>query len=129
MGRIGVYKAGNWTWSRVKASSIIEVVVALVIILFVFGCSTIIYLDLINHRPDKLYRLQKDLLVMSSKIKNEDSIMNYDQRETENGILIIQYCEPYQGDTLLMYLKLEAIENEKVVVTHKELFIYNNNEY
>jgi len=106
----------------IKASTLIEVVVALVIIMLVFAASTMLYVRLMNSKPDKRYRLQKELLALATEIKKGGNIEDELYKE-ENGIAIFQSCEPYATDSTLLHLKLEAVEGEEVIAIHEELFI------
>lgn len=110
-----------------KASSMVEVLVALVIIILVFGSSTAIYIKLVRHRPEKAYHLRKELSALAIEVKNEDFPAATREHESISGLTIVQYCEPFRGDSLLLHLKLEVIDNEQVVVSHEELFLRNQN--
>lgn len=110
----------------IKASSLIEVIVALLIIMIVFASSTMLYVKVINSNPGKKYRLQKRMLAIASEIK-QDSSVTYDQYEDENGIVIFQYREAYRADSVLFYLKLEAVESNKTVAIHEEIYLKSQN--
>lgn len=107
---------------KIKATTLIEVIVALVIIMLVFAGSTMLYVQLMNKKPDKKYRLQKELLALATEIKMGRTIEN-ELYEEENGIAIFQSCEPYTADSTLLHLKLEAMEGDNIIAIHEELFI------
>jgi len=104
-----------------KASSLVEVVIALLIMMVVFTSSAMLYEKIINNNPIKKYRLQKELQSIATDIKEHNYFAN--TQYEENGIVIFQYCESYQASSLLLYLRLEAVVSNKIIAVHEEIFL------
>ena len=97
----------NMIPSRLKASTLVEVLVALVIITLVMAIAATLYATIGLKRPDNSVNLQMELITLAAEVKrNQD----YSSRQYKfvDDIIVDQYVAPYHGDTLLMLLELNA---------------------
>lgn len=92
---------------RLKASTLVEVLVALVIITLVMAIAATFYATMGLKRPDNSVNLQMELKTRAAEAKRN---RDYSPRQYElsNGILVDQHIGSYQGDTLLLLLELNA---------------------
>ncbi|MGK6353468.1 hypothetical protein [Parapedobacter sp. DT-150] len=111
--------------SFLKASTLVEVLAALVIITLVVAIAATLYVKMGLKRPDNSVNLQLDLKALAEETKRN---VDYAPRqyELENGVHVDQSVEPYRGDTLRLLLQLEATRQgtgERAV--HREIVIAN----
>ncbi len=94
-------------YARLKASTLVEVLVALVIITLVVAIAATLYVKMSWKRPDNLVNLQLELKTLAQETKrNRD--FTFAQYQIGNDILIDKQTEAYKGDTLLILLELRA---------------------
>ncbi len=108
---------------KLKASSLIEVMVALIIVMVCFGIAMIIYLN-VSQSDRQLQRLKGKLILneIAIKTKNENSYID-DKIEFES-INVNKTINPYNGIPGISLLLLEAYDlNGNKIVERKELVI------
>lgn len=90
-----------------KASTLVEVLAALVIITLVMAIAATLFAKIGWERPDNSVNLQLELkaLVAETKRTGDYTPAEY---ELDNGVAIDRTVQPYQGDTLLLLLELRA---------------------
>ena len=114
--------------SRIKGATLIEVLVALLIITIVFMASTILFFRITQINPgNKMYWDQR-LQEIAHKIKSTRTYENETISEPD-GTLIYIYCTPYREDSPLIYLKLEALQHDKRMAIYEEIIYASKNEY
>lgn len=110
---------------QLKASTLVEVLVALVIITLVMAIAATLYAKMGWKRPDNSVNLHLELKALAEETKR---IGDYTpvQYELDNGVTIDRTVQPYHGDTLLLLLELRAhrqgIHEEAV---YRELIIHD----
>jgi len=111
---------------RLKASTLVEVLVALVIITLVMAIAATLYATLGLKRPDNSVNLQMELKTLAAEAKrNQD--YNPRQYELDNGVIVDQQVTSYQGDTLLMLLELNASKpGTRETAVYREIIINAN---
>lgn len=116
-----VVKLNSIMNARIKATTLVEVVIALLIIMVVFGASTTLFVKIMNANPAKSDYWQQELQLLATEIKTEASCSNAEYPQ-EDGTTIYQYCEPYQPDSPLLLLKLEAVHNNQIMASYEEIY-------
>ena len=108
---------------KVKASTLIEVMVAMIIVMISFGIAMIIYIN-VTRSDNQVQKLKVQLLLNETAIKtsNENSFM--DEKTETDGIFVNKTVNSYNGIPGLNFLLLEAFDaNGKKIAERKELVI------
>ncbi|SEK54870.1 type II secretion system protein [Parapedobacter koreensis] len=108
---------------RLKASTLVEVLVALVIITLVMAIAATLYAKMGLNRPDNLVNLQLELKAIAAEAKRN---RRYDagHYQLDNGVRIDKEVTPYQTDTLLLLLELKAYkQGTGEVAVYREIII------
>ncbi|MFC3197336.1 type II secretion system protein [Parapedobacter deserti] len=90
-----------------RASTLIEVLVALVIITLVMAIAATLYVKMGWKRPDNLLNLHLELKALAEETKRTKDYTPAEY-ERDDGLAIDRAVQPYQGDTLLLLLELRA---------------------
>lgn len=107
---------------KLKASTIIEVVVALVIIMIVFGIATMTYVRLIQSDNSPKLKLNQQLAALASQAVNTGTPLTNTSYTLEHDITVNQQILPYKHNTQLVILELEALDrNEQQLGIYREL--------
>lgn len=107
---------------KLQGSTVVEVIVALVIIMVVFGIATMTYVRIVNSSSSPKLRLQQQLMVLageaSSGLENpQDHIY-----QLENDIEIQQRVTDYEGSDQLLLVELEAFnKQEKSLASYRKI--------
>ncbi|WP_257668266.1 type II secretion system protein [Parapedobacter tibetensis] len=91
--------------TQLKGSTLVEVLVALVIITLVMALAATLYAKIAYKRPDNTVALQLRLKALAQEAKREGDFETA-HYETDDNLLIDRHTEPYRGDTLLLLLEL-----------------------
>jgi hypothetical protein len=107
--------------ARVSGATLLEVVVALVIIMVVFGVSMMIYLNIL--RSTYTYRQLSSALLLKDIGEETISTKSYfDERIERDGIIVIKRIQKYNNQANLIHLHLETIdEGSKKLLTRDQL--------
>lgn len=108
---------------KIKASTLIEMIIALLIILVVFGIATTIYIQINAARTDNALVLEQQLETMALNLHRnrqyEDQTIDLD-----NTIVVDIQCEMYRDDPNMVLMTLSARDHQdKKKGTYHELFI------
>jgi type II secretory pathway pseudopilin PulG len=107
---------------KLKASTIIEVVVALVIIMIVFGIATMTYVRLIHSDNSPKLKLNQQLATLASEAVNTGAPLANTSHTLEHDVTVHQQVLPYEHNTQLVILELEAVDrNEQQLSIYREL--------
>lgn len=99
---------------KLKASTLLEVIVAMVVILIVFVLATGIYANVLRSSPSvKQQRVKALMTGLIEKSMDEGSWK--DQQVVVDSITLVKTVSPYQDYTDLLLLQVMAIEKGKVV--------------
>lgn len=108
---------------KVKAASLLEVVVALVVILTLFGIGMMVYMNVTAGGKQGIafraaYLLEKE----AAEIFAEESFR--DEQITIDNITIFKECKPYNQTVDLMEIRLKAISADgRLLATHREIVL------
>ncbi len=108
---------------KIKASTLIEALVAMVIVMTCFGIASMIYVNVLNADNNRI-QLNAHLLVheLAQKAKETNSFL--DEKIETNGLIIQKSVEPYHDIPNLNVLKYIAVDKKgKLIAEYKELFI------
>ncbi|SFC23406.1 hypothetical protein SAMN05421747_106191 [Parapedobacter composti] len=112
---------------RLKASTLVEVLVALVIITLVVAISATFYATMALKRPDNAVNMLLELRALAQESKRSGG-SEQAQYELGNGIQVDKVVTPYHGDTLLAVLELRgqrtatgetAVYREIIIKSHE----------
>jgi|GEM_PF-6435728 len=108
---------------RLTASTLVEVLVALVIITLVMAIAATLYATMGLKRPDNSVNLQMELKTRAAEAKrNQDYGLR--QYNLADGVIVNQQTTPYHGDSLLMLLELNATKpGTRETATYREIII------
>lgn len=107
---------------KLKASTVTEVVVALVIIMIVFGIATMTYVRLIHSDNSPTLKLNQQLSALASEAVNTGAPLINTSYTLEHDITVHQEVLPYEHNTQLVILELEAVDrNEQQLSIYREL--------
>jgi|GEM_PF-4448144 len=105
----------------IKGSTLIEVVVALVIIMVVFGIATLTYVHLVNSNNTPALKIQQELAALAAATAAQPSPANQ-VYSLENDISVAQRVQTYAGGEGLLLLELEAFDrNEKSLGIYRSI--------
>lgn len=108
--------------NKLSASTIIEVVVALVIIMIVFSIATMTYVRLIHSDNSPKLKLNQQLSALASEAVNTGEPLTNTSYTLEHDIIVNQQILPYEHNTQLVILELEALDrNEQQLSIYREL--------
>jgi len=114
--------AGLTLQKKLKASTIIEVVVALVIMMVVFGIATMTYVRLIHSDNSPKLKLNRRLSALASEAVNTGEPLINTSYTLEHDITVNQQILPYEHNTQLLILELEALDrNGQQLSIYREL--------
>lgn len=110
---------------KLKGSTLLEALIALVIITIATGTAAALYVAIGAERPDNKVNLQLELMRLATEAKRRGdySDANY---ALHNDILINMRVEPYKEDSLLLLLELKATSGNDEVAVHREIILKNN---
>ncbi len=109
---------------KLRASSLIEVLTAMVILLVVLTMAAGFTVQLVRSRPDHQLLLQQQLAVLAQQIKQEP-LQSRQEFILPGGIRVHLHTEPYRNDSLLTQLELSARHPQapERLVAHREIIL------
>ncbi|PCJ87266.1 MAG: hypothetical protein COA57_04870 [Flavobacteriales bacterium] len=108
---------------KIKATTLVETLIAMVIVMITFGLGLMIYVNVMNSGNQQL-KLNAQLLMnqMAAETKTDNNFLD-EEMETET-LKIIKTVLPYEGSKRLNILMFEAFnKGGKKVTERKELII------
>jgi Tfp pilus assembly protein PilV len=107
---------------KFRASSLVEVTVALVILVLAFGFSLMIYLN-VTRSGQTLQKTRYSLLLKEYAENSKVGQQYVDEALEEEGYLLEREVTPYQGnpDLLLLTFTVSNRESKKVLVHQQEI--------
>ena len=109
---------------KLKGNTLLEVLVAMVILLFCTSLATTIYINVLQSQStgEKINTYLK-LQELSSQIEKEKDFL--DKEWEENGFNFKKTCKPFKGNDAIIVLKLEAKNPNKKTVTEYKKIIFS----
>ena len=113
--------------TRVKASTILEVVVSMVIIIAVFGIAMMIYANVI--RTSLSGQKIKAQAVLSQVMKNMGSAeLGSNQESVIDDFTVERSVKPYSGNSELLEIDLKAYDKSHIPLAELHQLIIPNND-
>ncbi|MEC3882010.1 type II secretion system protein [Parapedobacter sp. 10938] len=106
---------------KLEGSTLLEALVALVIITIVMAMAATLFVTVGAERPDNKVNMQLELIHRAAEVKRHG---NYSDASftLHNGIMIDMHVEPYKDDSLLLLLELKATNgDDDEVAVHREI--------
>lgn len=115
--------AGSKLKSTVRASSLLEVVISMVIIVAVFGIAMMIYTNVLRSSLSS-QKLKAEALLKEAAFTAEHNAVNTAQTFTAEDFRIEQEIKPYRGNTALIELHLTAYDqNQQKIAELQEVLL------
>lgn len=106
---------------KLKASTLMESMVAMVVVMLCFGIASMIYVNVMNSK-NKRIELHAHLLLNNIAIQTKKLDLFIDEEIREGEIIITKKVETYKEISGLSWLKLTALDaNGKIIATHNAL--------
>ena len=114
---------------KLKASSLVEVLVAMTILLIILAAAGIAYVRFAAQRPDRQLRVEQQLARIAAATKVERDFDDDTIELAEWGIRVVKQCQAYEGHPDIMYLSLTAYAPpERLVAEYRELIYMADDE-
>ena len=119
--------AGSKLKGRVQASTILEVVISMVIIVVVFGIAMMIYTNVLRMSLS-VKKLKARALLNEMAMNAEHSPADATTVVIADDFRIEQETKPYNGNAALIEIHLTAYDSNKQKIAELQQIITNNNE-
>lgn len=107
---------------KLKGSSLVEVLTAMLILVTMISLSTAVYVRFISLQPHKQLNIQEELAQLAWEVKQNQLFDNKQVDLHEQGIYIRQECSAYQDHADLIVLSLAAYSHrDKLIASHHEI--------
>jgi len=116
--------AGSKLNSGVKASTLLEVIVSMVIIVLVFGIAMMIYSNVMRLSLSAK-KIRVEALLQETMLNAGHSSTNTNQSFTIDDFRIEQEAKPYTGESNLMEIHLTAYDQNQQKVAELQKVIIN----
>lgn len=117
--------AGSKLKTRVRASTILEVVISMVIIVVVFGIAMMIYTNVLRMSLS-VKKLRAQALLNEMALSTEHNTEGTPSDVVVGDLRIQQEIKPYNGDADLVELHLTAFDENKQKVAELQQVIMNS---
>lgn len=109
--------------AKVKAATLMEAMVAMVIVMICFGIASMIYVNVLNaDRNSILISAHLTMATLAEKTKESNTFL--DEKIVGERLAIQKAVEPYQAIPGLFLVKYTAADKEgKIVAEYKELVL------
>ncbi|MEH6305263.1 hypothetical protein RYH73_06390 [Olivibacter sp. CPCC 100613] len=98
---------------KLEGATVVEVIVALVIIMLVFGIATMTYVRIVNSSSNPKLRLQQQLMVLAGEANSGFNDPQDQTYQLENDIEIQQRVTQYEESNQLLLIELEAFNKQE----------------
>jgi Tfp pilus assembly protein PilE len=106
---------------KLKGATLIESMVAMIVVLLCFGIATMIYVNVMNS-DSRRAELHAHLLLNEIAMKAKQQELFLDEEIHEGTLLITKKVETYKGVPGLIRLGIIARnEKDKIIATHNEI--------
>ena len=119
--------AGSKLKSKVQASTILEVVISMVIIVVVFGIAMMIYTNVLRMSLS-VKKLKAQALLNEMALKAAHSPADAIPDVITDDFRIQQETKPYNGNAALIEIHLTAYDSNKQKIAELQQVIMNSNE-
>jgi len=119
MGKIKIPNA------KLKGSTLIEVLVALVIITVVSGIAVITYVRMLNYQDTPALQLQQQLSIIAHEAVRQGEKPVDQHYALPNDVVVEQHVSPYPSHPDLLLLQLDAYQEQQHLGTYRTLISPN----
>ena len=116
--------AGNELKKSVRASTILEVVVSMVIIVIVFGTAMMIYTNVMRMSLS-VKKLKAQALLHETMLNAEHTALNVTQTINRGDFRIEEEIKPYKDNTVLTDIYLTAYDRNQQKIAELQKVIIN----
>ncbi|HET6243889.1 MAG: hypothetical protein H0V01_04385 [Bacteroidetes bacterium] len=108
---------------KIKASTLIEVIVALIIVMITFGIAMVIFIN-VTHSDNQVQKLKASLILNESALKTSKENSYIDEKTEVDGLFINKTINPYENIPGLNLVLFEAFDvNGKIIAERRELIL------
>lgn len=112
--------------SKIKAATILESLIAMVIIMVCIGVSSMIYLNVLDSDKERLQMKLRLLLNDEVSLLKQESLFVDSEKQVE-GFTIKVNVSRFDGANNVWVLKLQALDsNGKLILSRNELVTFNH---
>ncbi len=109
---------------KLVASTVVEVIVALVILMIVFGIGGMVYINIMKARHHRMLQTEELLTIEASKLTIPATLPADKEYDLTEDIHIRTHMEHYKGNERLLLLELEAVDpQEKTLASLKKIIL------
>jgi Tfp pilus assembly protein PilV len=113
--------------TKITASTILEVVIAMVLIILVFGIAMMIYTNVLNNSLS-VKKIRAQGILQQALIKAEQTSDNSSESVSVDDFRIEQEVKPYNSNNNLVDIHLTAYDTNQKKIAELEKVIINNHE-
>ncbi len=111
---------------KVKASTLVETIIALTLIMFVFGLATTIFVRLINSNLSTT-ALRAEKTLENFRLTTHNELAYFDEQVNEDGFIIKRWVEEESGGGNLIRLRFQVLDDQHNKLSEiKELVMKRN---
>jgi Tfp pilus assembly protein PilV len=112
--------------ATVKGSTLVEVLIAMILIIVVFGIAMMIFTN-VTSSSLSVKKIRAAAVLHDAMLSAEQSKDPITQTITVDDIAIGEEVKPYNGNPALLYMHFTAYDNNQQKVAELEKVILNNN--
>jgi len=112
---------------KVRASTIMEVLIAMTLIIVVFGIAMMIFTNVLNSSLS-VKKIRAQAILQQTMLNVEASRNEVSQSVSADDFRIEQEIKPYNGNAALIDVRLTAFDNNQQKVAELEKVILNKND-
>jgi type II secretory pathway pseudopilin PulG len=112
---------------KLKASTIIEVLIAMILIIVVFGIAMMIFTNVVNSGLS-VKKIRAEALLQQALLSAERSDNLVSQSVPVDDFTIVEEVKAYNGNTALTDIHLTALDQNQQKVAELEKVILKNND-
>lgn len=106
---------------KIKAATMIESLIAMVVVMLCFGIATTVYVNVISS-GNQLLKMKSEFLLRKVALESKRDHLFLDEKITVDEITVQKRVTPYNGSKKLVRLNLQAFgNNEKLLSEYNEL--------
>ena len=106
---------------KIKGSTLVESLIAMVVVMVSFGVATTVYVNVLSSR-DEIQKLKSMTILKKLAFESKQNRLFLDDNITVDGFVIEKKVVSYNGQKDLFQLKLKAFnQNEKQLAEYNEL--------
>ena len=108
---------------KLKGSTLVEVLIAMAIVMFVIGLFTTIYLNVIKS-SDHHRKIKAALLLDKMAFETKQSRLFLDEEIKSDEFVLVKRISPYPGVSNLSHLTLKVFDKNKKLLSERNELIF-----